>query len=102
MKIIKKILILFIIMVPLTACGSIKKGFQNDKKGGSEAFLVEKKSPLIMPPSYGQLPEPKELKKKEEEKTDIKKIVTGSKSTTEKIEKKSSVEKLILEKIKKN
>ena len=62
MKIIKKILILFIIMVPLTACGSMKKGFQNDKKGGSEAFLVEKKSPLIMPPSYGQLPEPKELK----------------------------------------
>ena len=102
MKDFKKSFILFILFILLTACGTLKKGFQNDKKGGSEAFLVEKKSPLVMPPSYGQLPEPKELKKKNKEKTDIKKIVTGSKSKTEKMDKKSSVEKLILEKIKKN
>ena len=102
MKNFKRSFILFILFILLTACGTLKKGFQNDKKGGSEAFLVEKKSPLVMPPSYGQLPEPKVLKKKNKKKNDIKKIVTGSKSKTEKMDKKSSVEKLILEKIKKN
>ena len=55
-----------------------------------------------MPPSYGKLPEPNELKKKEEEKIDIKKIVTGSKNVNQKIESDNSIEKLILNKIKKN
>ena len=28
------------------------------KKKGSDEFLVEKKSPLVLPPSFGELPEP--------------------------------------------
>ena len=102
MKNKKKILILFLFLAHLTACNTMQSAFINDKKGGSEAFLVKKKSPLVMPPSYGKLPEPNELKKKEEEKIDIKKIVTGSKNVNQKIESDNSIEKLILNKIKKN
>ena len=30
----------------------------NKKKNGSDEFLVEKKSPLVMPPNYDELPIP--------------------------------------------
>ena len=31
----------------------MKDGFSNQKKNNSDEFLVEKKSPLVMPPDYG-------------------------------------------------
>ena len=40
------------------SCGTIKEGFKNQKKNSSDEFLVEKKSPLVMPPEYGELPVP--------------------------------------------
>ena len=102
MKNIKNIFILLVILISFSACGSMKKAFENEKKGGSEAFLVKKKSPLVMPPSYGNLPEPDKLKKKDEEKVDLKEIITGSKNVNQKIDKNNSIEKLILKKIKKD
>ena len=33
--------------------------FQIKKKNSSDEFLVEKKSPLVMPPDYNELPTPK-------------------------------------------
>ena len=53
----KKFIILNIILM-LYSCGTIKEGFTNQKKNSSDEFLVEKKSPLVMPPSYGELPIP--------------------------------------------
>ena len=35
------------------------------KKSSSDEFLVEKKSPLVLPPNYGELPLPNEDNKKE-------------------------------------
>ena len=32
----------------------------NQKKSSTDEFLVEKKSPLVMPPDYNELPIPKE------------------------------------------
>ena len=61
-----KIFFLIIIFF-LASCSTVKEGFSNNKKNNSDEFLVEKKSPLVMPPNYGQLPEPKELKKKNKE-----------------------------------
>ena len=55
-----KLFILFNIILFLTSCGSVKEGFSNQKKNNSDEFLVEKKSPLIMPPDYNELPVPKE------------------------------------------
>ena len=43
----------------LTSCSTVKKGFQNPKKNNSDEFLVEKKSPLVMPPDFDELPIPK-------------------------------------------
>ena len=47
--------------------------FQTKKKNSSDEFLVEKKSPLVMPPHYGDLPTPKSTEK------DGKKINTSNK-----------------------
>ena len=52
-------LILVTIIVSLFSCGTLKEGFTNQKKNNNDEFLVEKKSPLVMPPDYGELPVPK-------------------------------------------
>tara|TARA_B100000287_G_C19991625_1_gene526746 strand:- start:126 stop:368 length:243 start_codon:yes stop_codon:yes gene_type:complete len=36
----------------------MRDGFTNPKKDNSDEFLVEKKSPLVMPPNYDELPFP--------------------------------------------
>ena len=48
----------FLILLFLNSCGTIGEGLAGSKKKGSEEFLVEKKSPLVLPPSFGELPEP--------------------------------------------
>ena len=105
MKTFRKILIFFLLIFLVSACSTIRKGFTPDKKSGEE-FLVEKKSPLVMPPNFSDLPIPSnEGTKTKSQKSDIKSILLGSKnkdSSGEKNETVSSVEKLILEKIKKN
>ena len=58
MKIFKLIIVVNIFLV-LISCGTLKEGFSNQKKNNSDEFLVEKKAPLVMPPDYKYLPEPK-------------------------------------------
>ena len=53
-----KILIFFQLILFLYSCSTIKEGFTNQKKSSSDEFLVEKKSPLVMPPDYNDLPVP--------------------------------------------
>jgi hypothetical protein len=48
----------FLILLFLNSCGTIGEGLGGSKKKGSDEFLVEKKSPLVLPPSFGELPEP--------------------------------------------
>ncbi len=43
----------------LNSCGTVQKAFDPDRKNSSEEFLVEKKSPLSIPPDYNELPKPK-------------------------------------------
>ena len=54
-----KIFIFLNIILIISSCGTIKEGFTNQKKNNSDEFLVEKKSPLIMPPNFNELPVPK-------------------------------------------
>ena len=98
----------FYIIVSLTifvaSCSNLKDGFSQSKKNNSDEFLVEKKSPLVMPPDYNELPIPDEDKKEKENK-DIKSLISKSKKdeTNENlIEKSSSFEGSILDKIKNN
>jgi hypothetical protein len=83
----------------------MKSAFVNEKKNNTDEFLVEKKSPLVMPPDFNELPIPKEI----EIQTDIsenefKKLITQDnkeiKSNEKNIDK--NFEELLLDKIKKN
>ena len=54
----KKVLPIIIILLILTSCQSAKDAFSLQKRNSTDEFLVEKKSPLVLPPSYGELPMP--------------------------------------------
>ena len=43
----------------LLSCQSIKDGLSGKKSENSDEFLVQKKNPLVLPPNYMELPEPK-------------------------------------------
>ena len=101
-----KILILSNLFLFLLSCGTVKEGFSNQKKNNSDEFLVEKKTPLVMPPNYNKLPEPKinqqEIK---EEKNPIKSLLLQEDDTLNNNEiddKEKKLEDSLLEKIKKN
>ena len=99
-----KFYIVLIIVIFLSSCGTVKKGFSNQKKNNSDEFLVEKKSPLVMPPDYNELPIPKK-ENVEKETNDIKSLISKKKNdeTKENLnEKNSTFESSILEKIKNN
>ena len=103
MKLFKFYIVLSIVIF-LSSCGAVKKGFINEKKDNSDEFLVEKKSPLVMPPDYNELPIPKK-ENVEKETNDIKSLIskTNNNETKENLDKKNSTfDSSILEKIKNN
>ena len=81
MKNLRILIFLNIAILILTSCTTIKKGFQNPKKNSSDEFLVEKKSPLVMPPDFDELPIPKEnISDVENEKNNIQELITDNSS----------------------
>ena len=54
---IKRIFLILGLFVIVTSCG-VGQALAPQKKSGTDEFLVKKKSPLVMPPSYGELPTP--------------------------------------------
>tara|TARA_B110001450_G_C17350576_1_gene371327 strand:- start:131 stop:442 length:312 start_codon:yes stop_codon:yes gene_type:complete len=100
-----KVLKLIFIALFLTSCQGTKEAFSLKKKNNEDEFLVEKKSPLVMPPEFGKLPLPEDNKTnsdlvKEDSiedliSTDKNDVLTQKKSKS----KETSIEKLILEKI---
>jgi len=104
----KKINIITIILLSafLLGCQSVQKSLTTKKKSSSDEFLVEKKSPLIMPPSYNELPIPKseiEQEEKNSDQIDIKSLIINKEpeiiKDDKKIESNSSIEESILKKI---
>ena len=96
--------ILIATVLLFSSCSSLKEGFVNQKKNNSDEFLVEKKSPLVMPPDYNELPIPNE-KNINKDSNQIKSLISKSKNgeIEENFDKKSSsFEESILEKIKNN
>ncbi|MDC3083840.1 DUF3035 domain-containing protein [Candidatus Pelagibacter sp.] len=108
MEKISKLLILSIFIITLNSCGSIKEGFSNSKKKSTDEFLVKKKSPLVMPPEFEELPIPgnQNQQQKNDEKSEIKSLITGSENKTSESQKSlnqnTTTENSILEKIKNN
>ena len=102
MKIIKNILVIITASLLIYSC----EGFKLKKKSTSgEEFLIEKKDPLILPPDFSKLPQPKEQienKENEEETLVLDKVFSeeNSKNNDSEIDQKSGLKKSILEKIK--
>ena len=106
MEIFKKLILLSFIFL-IISCGTLKEGFKNQKKNNTDEFLVEKKSPLIMPPDYNELPKPNTLDNEaESEENSIKSLVTNEENIVGKSNVKNSeskgIEESLLEKIKNN
>ena len=103
MKFCKVILFLNIFLL-FVSCGTLKESFKNQKKNNSDEFLVQKKSPLVMPPDYNDLPEPGDNQSEINlEENKIKKLVTNSDIETNKVDNNSqNFEESFLKKIKNN
>jgi len=104
MKLIKIILWSSLIMILFNGCSSVKDGLEGGKRSSSEEFLVQKKNPLVMPPSYGSLPKPKNKNVDvDEDNFKLKKILEKNVSTkiseTSSNTGNSSLEESILKKI---
>jgi len=101
-----KIFIFLSIILIISSCGTIKEGFTNQKKNNSDEFLVEKKSPLIMPPNFNELPVPKQKESATQSESDeIKSLISKKKNTeitNDMNQKDKSFEDSILKKIKNN
>ena len=75
--------ILFFLILSLYSCGTMKEGFTNQKKENKDEFLVEKKSPLVMPPDYDELPVPNsEIIKEEKSENEVKKLIVNNNKIT--------------------
>ena len=94
--------IIFINLI-LSSCGSLS----NQKKNNSEEFLIEKKSPLSMPPDFEKLPEPKtnENNKIQDEENNFEALIKDIKNKndqTSTVESSKGLEESVIEKIKNN
>ena len=95
------------LLLLLLSCGLVKEGFQNPKKKSSDEFLVEKKSPLVMPPNFNELPVPKiDQNVENTDNNKIKEILQDKENkldgNSETTEMNNTFEENLIEKIKKN
>ena len=76
MKYVRIIIFLNFILF-FSSCSSMKEGFSNQKRNNSDEFLVEKKSPLITPPDYNDLPAPSSNDKPLNDNNAIKSLISN-------------------------
>ena len=102
-KLKKFILLNFVLL--LASCGTMQSAFENQKKNNTDEFLVEKKSPLVMPPNFDELPIPKETEiQKDLSENEFKFLITQYNKEIEsnEIDIDKNFEEWLIEKIKKN
>ena len=104
MKKISSILFLAVVFFTFQSCQTVKEGFTSQKKKSTDEFLVEKKSPLVMPPEFNELPVPKTSDNIAENETEnnIKKLISNNNSPEVSQPQDKNFENLIIEKIKQN
>ena len=103
----KFLILIGITSLVLSSCNTVQKAFDPERKNSSEEFLVEKKSPLSMPPDFDKLPVPQNNNKDNQDQSkDIELLITetdkSKKQLTETESSDKDFEKLILDKIKNN
>ena len=102
---IKFSLLIILSTIILSNCGVVQQAFDPQNKNTSEEFLIEKKSPLSIPPSFEELPVPSNEKVDEESQLKNIESLIGKKNGDEKLETVESdqnFEQSILDKIKNN
>ena len=103
-----KIIIPFVLLTTLFlfSCQSIKDGLSGKKSENSDEFLVKKKNPLVLPPKYLELPQPKSsvidtIVESIEDETNIEELIKGGYDTKKVISKNyGKAEDFVLENIK--
>ena len=81
MKLIKFLFLSLILSVLLTSCKGVKETLSMKKKKNVDEFLIEKKNPLVLPPDYSKLPEPREFNKDdidEDKNLDLSGVLSGA------------------------
>jgi hypothetical protein len=53
-----KSVIIFLILILLTNCNSLREGLSFKKEDSVDEFLIKKKNPLVMPPNFDEIPKP--------------------------------------------
>ena len=104
-KNIRSLLLIIFSTIIISSCGSVQKAFDPQNKNTSEEFLVEKKSPLSIPPSFEELPVPSNEKvNKESQINNIESLITqeSNNQKLETVESDKDFEQSILDKIKNN
>ena len=104
-KNIKFLLLIILSGILLTSCGSVQKAFDPKNTNTSEEFLVEKKYPLSIPPSFEELPVPLNEKIDNENQTNnIEQLITkkNNNENLETDETNKDFEQWILDRIKNN
>ena len=104
-KNIKFLILIILGTIILSNCGLMQQAFYPQNKNTSEEFLIEKKSPLSMPPSFEELPVPSNEKIDQESQiNNIESLITEN-NNNEKLETTDTdkdFEQSILDQIKNN
>ena len=104
-KNIKFLVLIIFSTILISGCGSVQKAFDPQNKNTSEEFLVEKKSPLSMPPSFEELPIPSSKKVDNgSEINNIESLITekNDDETLEVVDPDKDIDQSILDRIKNN
>lgn len=99
MKKINKLILLNFILIIFTSCTSVKEGLTNQKKKSSDEFFVQKKTPLVMPPSYSELPSPKSKETLKVDENDIQNLIGKSENKISQVDKSTNQNKNLKESI---
>ena len=89
----------------VASCGAVREGFSNQKKDNTDEFLVKKKSPLVLPPDYDQLPIPnQEIDNENKDDNKVEKLIskdTKTKNLENEETSNTNFENFVLDQIKK-
>jgi len=101
------IILLGFLAILISGCNVVKEGFASSKKNSGDEFMIEKKSPLIMPPNYKKLPIPTyETNLKNNDKNVVRDLIKKTKKnkndTNELNKNDKNLENSVLKKIKEN
>ena len=105
---INNIILILVIALSGLSCQSVKDGLSGNKSENSDEFLVQKKSPLVLPPQFLELPQPKDEDDDEniiqsDQETDIEKMLNIKNETvSDSITTNKTAEDFVLKNIKNN